>query len=140
MCMNLTLLTTLLSLQSDQIGNQLNLTCSTNGKTKMYTLTDLTSSKVQGLCSELCSWHKTQWVHNLLHTWQYVIFYQFPWEGEEEGKNKEWTLKQIVLVMYLLLFVILYFSVIKEVSVNQSFGLYNVIARPSVSRASSLKP
>lgn len=40
---------------SDQIGNQLNLTCSTNGKTKMYTLTDLTSSKVQGLCSELCS-------------------------------------------------------------------------------------
>ncbi|XP_034692643.1 RHOMBOID-like protein 1 [Vitis riparia] len=40
---------------SNQIGNQLNLTCSSNGKSSIYLLADPTSSQVQGLCSQLCN-------------------------------------------------------------------------------------
>lgn len=43
-------------LQSNQIGNQLNLTCSSNGKSSIYLLADPTSSQIQGLCSQLCNW------------------------------------------------------------------------------------
>ncbi|KAJ9185217.1 hypothetical protein P3X46_004875 [Hevea brasiliensis] len=39
---------------SNQFGNQLNLTCTTNGKSTTYTLPDATSSKIQGLCTQLC--------------------------------------------------------------------------------------
>ncbi|XP_010047741.2 RHOMBOID-like protein 1 [Eucalyptus grandis] len=39
---------------STQLGSQLNLTCSTNGKSSTYTLQNPTASKIQGLCSELC--------------------------------------------------------------------------------------
>ncbi|KAL6337037.1 hypothetical protein AAG906_036351 [Vitis piasezkii] len=40
---------------SNQIGNQLNLTCSSNGKSSIYLLADPTSSQIQGLCSQLCN-------------------------------------------------------------------------------------
>lgn len=41
--------------ESTQFGNQLNLTCISNGKTGLYTLTNNSSFHVQELCSELCS-------------------------------------------------------------------------------------
>ncbi|WCJ28309.1 RHOMBOID-like 1 [Euphorbia peplus] len=40
---------------STQMGNQLNVTCTTNGKFKTYTLPDASDSKIQGLCSQLCN-------------------------------------------------------------------------------------
>ncbi|KAK9289698.1 hypothetical protein L1049_007857 [Liquidambar formosana] len=40
---------------STQTGNQLNLTCSSNGKSSLYTLPDASDSQIQGLCSQLCS-------------------------------------------------------------------------------------
>ncbi|KAI3443027.1 RHOMBOID-like protein [Psidium guajava] len=40
---------------STQLGSQLNLTCSTNGKSSTYTFLDATASQIQGLCSQLCS-------------------------------------------------------------------------------------
>lgn len=42
------------SCMSDQMGSQLTLTCSSNGKTKTYSLQSPTSSQIQGLCSQLC--------------------------------------------------------------------------------------
>lgn len=39
---------------STQIGNQLNLTCSSNGKSSVYILPGATSSQIQGLCTGLC--------------------------------------------------------------------------------------
>ena len=42
-------------LQTSQIGNQFNLTCSSNGKSNVYILTDPNSSQIQGLCSLLCN-------------------------------------------------------------------------------------
>ncbi|OAY61220.1 RHOMBOID-like protein 1 [Manihot esculenta] len=41
--------------QSSQIGNQFNLTCLSNGKSHTYQLSDISSSHVQQLCSQLCS-------------------------------------------------------------------------------------
>lgn len=43
-------------MQSNQLGNQLNVTCSSNGKSSTYFMQDLTSSKIQQLCTQLCSW------------------------------------------------------------------------------------
>ncbi|KAL8167886.1 hypothetical protein V2J09_009385 [Rumex salicifolius] len=40
---------------SNQLGNQLNLTCSTNGKSNVYYLSNIKESQIQGLCSQLCS-------------------------------------------------------------------------------------
>ncbi|XP_057969930.1 RHOMBOID-like protein 1 [Malania oleifera] len=40
---------------STQIGNQLNITCSSSGKTGIYSLSDATSSQIQGLCTQLCN-------------------------------------------------------------------------------------
>ncbi|KAJ6407870.1 hypothetical protein OIU84_011223 [Salix udensis] len=39
---------------STQIGNQLNLTCSSNGKSSVYLLPGATDSQIQGLCTDLC--------------------------------------------------------------------------------------
>lgn len=39
---------------SEQTGNQLTLTCSNNGKTKVYSLQNPSASKIQGLCTQLC--------------------------------------------------------------------------------------
>ncbi|PON76111.1 Peptidase S54, rhomboid [Trema orientale] len=39
---------------SNQVGNQLNLTCSSNNKTGMYTVSNPSSSRIQGLCTQLC--------------------------------------------------------------------------------------
>ncbi|KAI5682409.1 hypothetical protein M9H77_03637 [Catharanthus roseus] len=39
---------------SEQTGNQLTLICSGSGKSKTYWLQNPTSSKIQGLCTELC--------------------------------------------------------------------------------------
>ncbi|XP_050214808.1 RHOMBOID-like protein 1 [Mercurialis annua] len=39
---------------STQMGSQLNVTCTTNGKTSIYRLSDATNSQIQGLCTELC--------------------------------------------------------------------------------------
>ncbi|XWS28827.1 hypothetical protein CRYUN_Cryun25bG0104900 [Craigia yunnanensis] len=41
--------------ESTQYGNQLNLTCISNGKSNIYTLSGENSSQVQQLCSKLCS-------------------------------------------------------------------------------------
>ncbi|XP_022730314.1 RHOMBOID-like protein 1 isoform X2 [Durio zibethinus] len=41
--------------ESIQYGNQLNLTCISNGKSNIYTLSGENSSLVQRLCSKLCS-------------------------------------------------------------------------------------
>ncbi|KAL9685494.1 hypothetical protein QQ045_022944 [Rhodiola kirilowii] len=38
-----------------QAGNQLNITCSSNGKSGIYMLPSPTNSQIQGLCSELCN-------------------------------------------------------------------------------------
>ncbi|CAM8924652.1 unnamed protein product [Rhodiola kirilowii] len=38
-----------------QTGNQLNITCSSNGKSGIYMLPSPTNSQIQGLCSELCN-------------------------------------------------------------------------------------
>ncbi|KAI3435358.1 RHOMBOID-like protein [Psidium guajava] len=43
------------SCSSDQIGSQLNLTCSSNGKSRTYTLPGATASQIQGLCTQLCN-------------------------------------------------------------------------------------
>lgn len=40
---------------SNQVGNQLNLTCSSNNKTSTYTVSNPSSSRIQGLCTQLCS-------------------------------------------------------------------------------------
>lgn len=40
---------------SDQLGNQLNVTCSSNGKSSIYYMQDPTSSQIQQLCTQLCS-------------------------------------------------------------------------------------
>lgn len=37
-----------------ETGNQLNVTCSSSGKSRVYQLPNATSSQIQGLCSELC--------------------------------------------------------------------------------------
>lgn len=39
---------------SEQSGDQLSLTCSNNNRTRTYTLVNATSSKISGLCSQLC--------------------------------------------------------------------------------------
>ncbi|XP_012074939.1 RHOMBOID-like protein 1 isoform X2 [Jatropha curcas] len=39
---------------SSQMGNQLNLTCTTNGKSSFYILSGDTNSQIQGLCTQLC--------------------------------------------------------------------------------------
>ncbi|XP_038693215.1 RHOMBOID-like protein 1 [Tripterygium wilfordii] len=41
--------------ESSQLGNQLNLTCISNGKSNMYMLSGNSSSQVQQLCSQLCN-------------------------------------------------------------------------------------
>ncbi|KAK7390542.1 hypothetical protein VNO78_25850 [Psophocarpus tetragonolobus] len=41
--------------ESNQLGNQLNVTCSSNGKTSTYFMQDPTSSQIQQLCTQLCS-------------------------------------------------------------------------------------
>ncbi|OAY57871.1 RHOMBOID-like protein 1 isoform X1 [Manihot esculenta] len=41
--------------ESSEFGNQFNLTCLSNGKSRIYPLSDDTSSQVQQLCSQLCS-------------------------------------------------------------------------------------
>lgn len=38
-----------------QLGNQLNVTCSSNGKSNLYILSNPSSSQIQSLCTELCS-------------------------------------------------------------------------------------
>ncbi|KAG2690569.1 hypothetical protein I3843_09G189500 [Carya illinoinensis] len=38
-----------------QTGNQLNITCSSNGKSGVYILPNASNSQIQGLCVELCS-------------------------------------------------------------------------------------
>lgn len=43
------------SCSSDQIESQLNLTCSSNGKSRTYTLPGATTSQIQGLCTQLCN-------------------------------------------------------------------------------------
>ncbi|KAF5476042.1 hypothetical protein F2P56_007787 [Juglans regia] len=43
------------SCSTTQIGNQLTITCSSNGKHGVYMLADASSSQIQGLCVELCS-------------------------------------------------------------------------------------
>ncbi|XP_061371909.1 RHOMBOID-like protein 1 [Gastrolobium bilobum] len=40
---------------SNQLGNQLNVTCSSNGKSSTYYKQDPTSSQIQQLCTQLCS-------------------------------------------------------------------------------------
>ncbi|AEC08202.1 unnamed protein product [Arabidopsis thaliana] len=40
--------------ESSQIGQQMNLTCITNGKTEMYKLSNDIPSRIQQLCSQLC--------------------------------------------------------------------------------------
>ncbi|GMH26459.1 hypothetical protein Nepgr_028302 [Nepenthes gracilis] len=40
---------------SNQLGNQLNLTCQSNGKSSIYYLSNITESQIQGLCTELCN-------------------------------------------------------------------------------------
>lgn len=40
---------------SSQMGNHLNITCSNNGKSRVYSLLDPSSSQIQGLCTQLCS-------------------------------------------------------------------------------------
>ncbi|KAE8651010.1 RHOMBOID-like protein 1 [Cucumis sativus] len=40
---------------SQQVGNQLNLTCSSNGKFRTYILPNASNSAIQGLCSSLCN-------------------------------------------------------------------------------------
>jgi len=40
---------------ASQLGNQLNVTCTSNGKSGIYVLPDATSSQIQGLCIGLCS-------------------------------------------------------------------------------------
>ncbi|KAG5042704.1 hypothetical protein JHK87_006619 [Glycine soja] len=41
--------------QSNQLGNQLNVTCSSNGKSSTYFMQNPTSSQIQQLCTQLCS-------------------------------------------------------------------------------------
>ncbi|KAB1224120.1 Inactive rhomboid protein 1 [Morella rubra] len=43
------------SCMTTQTGNQLNITCSSNGKSGTYILPDATTSQIQGLCIQLCS-------------------------------------------------------------------------------------
>ncbi|XP_047334315.1 RHOMBOID-like protein 1 [Impatiens glandulifera] len=43
-----------LSCTSEQIGNQLTMNCLNNGKTRIYTQPDATSSQIKGLCAQLC--------------------------------------------------------------------------------------
>ncbi|KAM7258466.1 hypothetical protein ACFE04_014207 [Oxalis oulophora] len=43
------------SCESIQTGNQLNLTCSSNGKSEMYSVLDSSTLQLQQLCSQLCS-------------------------------------------------------------------------------------
>ncbi|KAK4270334.1 hypothetical protein QN277_023380 [Acacia crassicarpa] len=40
---------------TSQLGSQLNVTCSTNGKSNTYSIPDPTDSKIQQLCSQLCT-------------------------------------------------------------------------------------
>lgn len=40
---------------TNHLGNQLNLTCSSNGRTGTYSLADNSPSRIQQLCTELCS-------------------------------------------------------------------------------------
>ncbi|KAI4341834.1 hypothetical protein MLD38_026512 [Melastoma candidum] len=40
---------------TEQMGSQLNLTCSADGKSGMYTLPGATTSQIQSLCSQLCN-------------------------------------------------------------------------------------
>ncbi|KAK9668702.1 hypothetical protein RND81_13G079500 [Saponaria officinalis] len=39
---------------SEQTGDQLNLTCPSNGKSKTYFMPNLTESQIRGLCTQLC--------------------------------------------------------------------------------------
>eukprot|EP00257_Ricinus_communis_P028279 XP_025015693.1 RHOMBOID-like protein 1 [Ricinus communis] len=39
---------------SSQMGSQLNVTCTTNGKSSVYRLPDATNSQIEGLCTQLC--------------------------------------------------------------------------------------
>lgn len=41
--------------ESNQLGNQLNVTCSSNGKSSTYYMQDPTSSQIQQLCTQLCT-------------------------------------------------------------------------------------
>ncbi|KAI4322137.1 hypothetical protein L6164_021857 [Bauhinia variegata] len=41
--------------ETTQIGNQLNMTCLSNGRSNIYSLSNTSSSEVQQLCSRLCS-------------------------------------------------------------------------------------
>ena len=50
MCVNVLLL------QSSQLGSQVNVTCSTSGKTTTYFLPGASGSQIQSLCSQQCSW------------------------------------------------------------------------------------
>ncbi|CAO2820297.1 unnamed protein product [Amaranthus hypochondriacus] len=43
------------SCTQENIGNQIKLTCSTNGKSKTYDLSNITNSQLNGLCAQLCS-------------------------------------------------------------------------------------
>ncbi|XP_031251371.1 RHOMBOID-like protein 4 [Pistacia vera] len=40
---------------SSQVGSQLNVTCSSNGKSGVYMLSNPSTTEIQGLCTELCS-------------------------------------------------------------------------------------
>ncbi|CAA3024408.1 RHOMBOID 1 [Olea europaea subsp. europaea] len=42
------------SCQSEQTGNQYTLTCSSNGKSKTFSLLNPTARQIQGLCAQLC--------------------------------------------------------------------------------------
>ncbi|KAJ0089300.1 hypothetical protein Patl1_31857 [Pistacia atlantica] len=40
---------------SSQVGSQLNVTCSSNGKSGVYMLSNPSTTQIQGLCTALCS-------------------------------------------------------------------------------------
>lgn len=44
------------NLQSSQIGSQLNITCSSNGKSNIYFMQNPTNTQIKELCTQLCSW------------------------------------------------------------------------------------
>ncbi|MBA0615832.1 hypothetical protein Godav_015942 [Gossypium davidsonii] len=45
----------LYAIMSTQLGSQVNVTCSTNGRTTTYFLPGASSSQIQSLCSQQCS-------------------------------------------------------------------------------------
>lgn len=90
-------------MQSNQLGNQLNVTCSSNGKSSTYFMQNPTSSQIQQLCSQLCSWILTKVMivgmrcsfvhisisgsHEKLHTAVLFCFYLLPYSGDTMEKR-----------------------------------------------------